>query len=204
MKYRANFLSIIALLFVLVLLSSCNGKLSRSKAEDLIIKKYKLPDNQVIKFARFYFKKSWGDRGGFLNMEQVCLTLDENRYEGSKDMLDYFLGNGLITIKDTEEYYDRCHTIYAKVTLSNEGMKYMVKQSVGEYEIKVCDLVFDKINGISEEEKSNLAEAEFTLRRENFTPFGKYYFKEEQNTDNKKINKKDVFKKYDDGWRIEN
>ncbi len=184
--------------------TSCDGKLSRSKAEELIVTKYKLPDSQIEKLPRFYYKKSWGDRGGFLNMEQVCLPLDESRYDGSRDMLDYFLSIGLITIKDTEEHYDRCHTIHAKITVTDAGSRYVTKQSALEYEIKVCDLVFDKINGIIEEEKSNIAKTEFSIKRGNFTPFGKYYFKDEQNTDNKIINKREIFTKYDDGWRIRN
>ena len=195
-KYRfVVMLEILSMGIIVFFMSGCSKTLSRDEAETLIKQKHNLPQIETVKIVKNYHKSHYGDRGGF-GMEIVTIVTSPY-YSEFKTMLDGLQSKGLITVNETKEYNGGIHYTWATVSLTDEGKKYLVKESRGEYEIKSAEITFGQITGIQMNDQAKVAEADYTLQRINITPFGSA-------SSNDIMNRHQSFSLYDDGWRIGN
>jgi hypothetical protein len=178
-----------------VLLIYCCGcsrnDLSRPKAAELIAIQQKLPIVQTTVFGK-YVKKSWSDPSW---MPAVCMY-NENDYAEAQPRLASWASKGLITISESEERKGECHYLWVNTNLTNEGRKYLVKESGGVHEVKIYELAFGEVTGIQINEQFKAAEVEYTLKKVNISPFS-------GNISMEPIKKRASFALYDDGWRIQ-
>jgi len=179
------------------MLFSCSNNLSRGKAKELIIQKMHLPQIETTKMLKRYLDHSWGDMG-FFSMPKVCYVVGD-QYSDVKGRLDDLQAKGVINITQSEEYNDGCHFVWKNVNLTDEGKKYLVADANGEYELRTSELAFGQVTGIQVNEQFKVAEANFTIRRVNATPFADNDVSRITDIDNA-VN----FSLYDDGWRINN
>lgn len=171
-----------------MLLCSCSNDLSRQKAAELISRHQKLPAIETIQLGKRVLKDSRHDSWG------VCLNIGD-KYSDVKGRLDELQAKGLISIGENQQHEGQCNYLWATVELTDEGKKYLVKDADGEYQIKVCEVTFGEITGIQIHEQFKVAEADYTLRKINLTPFG-------SNISTVPMNRKATFALFDDGWRI--
>jgi len=161
--------------------SESNGNLSRGTAEKLIKEKLHIPGDEIKAFLI-------GDKSHTASMN-----------EGKFLMLQR---EGLLTY-----FNDGLMFGYKYGDLTGYGKKYAVtdKYKVTEasvftniyVDVRTAQLEFGEITGIIENKDLNIAEAQYTLVRKNITPFGKIF-----NLREGIIDEKEIFIKYDDGWRI--
>ncbi|MEK6320241.1 MAG: hypothetical protein AABN33_01020 [Acidobacteriota bacterium] len=173
-----------------MLLCSCSNDLSRQKAAELIARQQKLPAIETIQLGKSYLKESRHDSWG------VCMVIgDKYSDSGVKERLDGLQAKGLISIGEKKQHEGECNYVWATVELTDEGKKYLVKDGDGEYQIKVNELTFGEITGIQIHEQFKTAEADYTVRKINLTPFG-------GNISTAPMNRRATFALFDDGWRI--
>lgn len=185
------------LALAIMLICSCNSNdLSRQKAAELISKQQKLPVTQTFVLGS-YFKSSRSDpASGPFGMTAACLVSGGGEdYSEVKQVLTELQSKGLITVGERTDKNGECNYIYATTTLTDEGKKYLVKESDGTHEVKIYDLAFGEVTGIQINEQLKIAEADYTLKIINITPFGK-------NISTVPIYRKATFALFDDGWRI--
>lgn len=178
-------------IFILVFLSfalfSCgNDDLSRSEAKAQILNGYSFPKVET---------KSLTVLDKTVGMQN---TLNRMHKYQQKGLLTYYVsqrkrtsGFGKVSLGDSRG---------AIAELTDKGRKYVVSEKKGDYLlsyyiVKVSELNFGEITGIKMYKEFNIAEVNYTLKRE-ITPFG--------NGMSNTIEKMAKFAKYDDGWRMEN
>jgi hypothetical protein len=172
-----------------MLMCSCGSNdLSRPKAAELISRQLKLPMTETITLGKSYLKKSWDDSWG------VCMVIGD-KYPDVKKWLDELQAKDLISISEDRQHEGTCNYLYATVTLTDEGKKYLVKDADGAYHLKADELTFGEVTGIQINEQLKTAVADYTLKRTNLTPFG-------SNISTQPITKQATFALFDDGWRI--
>ena len=184
------------LLVSIILLSSCSNNLSRQKAAELISRQQKLPVTQTIVLGS-YFKRAWSDpASGAFGISAACLVSGgDKNYSDVAQSLAELQSKGLISIGERKDHNGECNYLYATTKLTDEGKKYLVKESGGVHELKAYDLAFGEVTGIQINEQLKTAEADYTIRVTNITPFG-------SNISTAPINRKATFALFDDGWRI--
>lgn len=179
------------LLVPILFLCACGGNgLSRTRAAELIAKDQKLPATQTIVFGT-YIKKSWSDPSW---MPAVCLVNGE-RYSDVQQQLAEWQGKGLISIGEAAEHKGECHYLWATTALTEEGKKYLVKESGGAHEVKIYDLAFGEVTGIQINEQFKSAQADYTVTKINISPFAGRISTEPTQS-------RMAFALFDDGWRI--
>ena len=170
--HRTNGKFALLIISSIFLFTSCGNGLSREKAEKLIKDYYQFPTVETDKFSTYE---------SFMSAHDVA----EKRKILFEKNLIYKESNG------NDYYY-----------FTQEGKKYIteeVKRAVSYCMIISGCFVFDKITGITIDEKSHLAKVEYTVKRIGITPFGEYYGYKENEIVKSFFN----FEKYDDGWRIQ-
>ena len=174
------------------------NNLSESKAKDLIVKKFNLPQIETKKIIKQYLKSQWGDIG-FFGMEKHCIVVrDDNidvHYDAAKENLDQLVSKGLIGINESTENNDGCHYVWANVVLTEEGRKYYVSESQDAFELKTDEIDFGEITGIQIQEQQKVAYVSYTLKRGNNSPFN-------NENNQEQLNRSVTFSLYEDGWRI--
>jgi hypothetical protein len=177
MKFLKKWLNpqILVLIFLSsIFLISCSDNLSREKAETLIKDKFGLPYNEERSF-KLYYENGYGINNiRFLEQE------------------------GLISIREIPVWMGSNFS----VQLTESGQQYwpehgLIGDDQNSTPIVTSFVSFGEITGIVERKGLNEAEVDFTLVRSKVTPFGKAY-KLFEGAENQKL----IFKKYDDGWRI--
>jgi hypothetical protein len=186
----------IGIVLAATLICSCSNNLSRHKAADLISQQLKLPATQTVVLAS-YFKKSWSDpASGPFGISAACLVSgDGKNYSDMKQILAGLESKGLISIGERKDHEGECNYLYATTNLTEEGKKYLVKESDGIHVVKAYDLAFGEVTGIQINEQFKTATADYTLTKINITPFA-------SNISTEPINGKATFALFDDGWRI--
>jgi len=118
-----------------------------------------------------------------------------DKYSDKKEMLDELQTKHLITVNESTTREGECTYLWAGVVLTDEGKKYLLGETDGQYVVRVCEIAFDGVTGIQEHEQSKVAVADFTLKRINITPFG-------ENISQASFSRQATFSLFDDGWRI--
>lgn len=171
--------TVIILIICSSCLISCNQNLSREKAKNLIVEKYKLPKDVIETF--YVIDGTLGKR----------FSYDEYEALQKEGLLNFTYERG-------------SSTFYSELT--EKGKQYAVSgvfdtdnMYIKGVNVKVASLDFGEITGIVERKEYNMAEVSFTLVPSNVTPFGSIAFQYNGSA----ISQTATFIKYDDGWRIE-
>jgi hypothetical protein len=137
LKISTAFLFLMTSIFLL----SCGKDLSRDDAKELIIQKINLPQTETLKIEGTYFVSQQG--------RQVT-SIEQPYFSQYRTMLEGLQSKGLITINLANED-DQASGIYftwAYVTLTDEGKKYLISESNGNYEVKTSEITFGEVTGI--------------------------------------------------------
>lgn len=186
---KAMYVLLISSLF----LCSCGSKhLSRGRAEELIVKKMSLPTVETTQLGKKFLKKSWSDPSW---MPAACLVVG-GQYSDFKKKLDDLQAKGLIVVGESKQHSGECNYLWATVTLTDNGKKYLVNDSGGAYQVKVDDLQFGEVTGVQVNEQFKVAEVDYTLKKANSTPFG-------SDESTSPTSRRASFVLFDDGWRIQ-
>ena len=121
-----------------MLICSCSGNnLSRQKAAELISRQLKLPATQTIVLGS-YFKRSWSDpASGPFGITAACLVSGGGKdYSDVEQILAELQSKGLISIGERKDHNGECNYLYATTNLTDEGKKYLVKESDGAHEVR--------------------------------------------------------------------
>lgn len=178
----------IILFGLLILISSCNS-LSKENAID-----------KINDFFRDQKKSS-------LNSSTTIYAVargESERYNNELKKIQPYINAGLLELKtkdvrpDTQPIYWYVYEITAK------GKPYLIKEewSAGDYPVyyvKTYDFNVNEITGVKMSSDNKEAVVDFTLEKENITPFGEAI----TNASSKKLLQA-YFNLYDDGWRVEN
>jgi len=180
----------------------CSSALSRSDAAEQLRQALQLPHGEFQTFrfreqkavvayvdpkpgmdgSRYYLDNKTFPKSGLLSSleREGLISIAEERVEVNR-RLDY----GTRKRYDYEEYY--------VATLTDKGRAF------GEGErIKVATIDFGSITGIVERPESHTAKVQYTLTRNNITPFGRAV-----NMTEETFTQTATFTKFDDGWRID-
>jgi hypothetical protein len=191
-------IKLVLLVLIIPTLWGCRSdKLTRGKAEEIIKNSIKFP---YVESKSIFNSYAMGPNGE---------SSQGNRSAGgpeTKEMHDFFLKNNLMTIAETHDEGNNYWTDI-RIGFTEEGKKYATDIEYSNWwrwhKIILCDIIFDEITGIQINEQTNVARLEYSLKRTNWTPFGKY-FKEKEPSKYPEIitGKNATLQKYDDGWRI--
>jgi len=118
-----------------------------------------------------------------------------DKYSDKKDTLDELATKHLITISESTTKKDQCTYSWENAVLTDEGKKYLLSETDGQYVVRVCEIVFDGVTGTQMHGENKVAVADFTLKRVKITPFGK-------NLSQVPFSGQATFSLFDDGWRI--
>lgn len=197
-------------------LMSCN-KLSSEKAKNLILQKYNLPADNIRDILvsvdrEITLTSTSKDPDDYTPPKFDDLLLLEQ--EG---LIDYSIEKVSSTVLDSAWWKDGCgySSPFDYFTGKDAGriLKYQVKviykhngvltekgkkDYVGGSSFRVSTTTFGEITGIVRNKSMNIVEVKYTVF-ETPTPFGVTAFNMQERT----IEKTEIFRKYDDGWRIE-
>jgi len=190
MKRIKSLVPTIFLLFVTFFIFSCSQELTRTKAKKLIVEEGKYKKFETVRIKGTYYSDYHSD-------ESIWGTKDDlgRNYKEIKQKLKKMEQDGVLKL--SEALVNEVANIYKlKVVLTQEGAKYLVENK-DAFIVKSCEIAFGEVTGIEVENQFNGAVVHYTLVRVNPTPFG-------VNISQEPIDKKALFSKYDDGWRINN
>ena len=171
-------------LFVFVFfLLGCNDELSRDEAKEKIINELKLPFDEIKSFK-----------------------IEDNTYFANQTAVQYELLKklGFLDYSFEGESPSKYH---AKARLTEKGSQFVASEVVNqgyfsEVDVKVAKIEFGEITGIQEVKLGDFISyyVEYTVKRTKINSFGTIVHDLEEKT----INKKVKFTKFDDGWRPSN
>ncbi|MFT3910931.1 MAG: hypothetical protein QM737_16045 [Ferruginibacter sp.] len=152
--------------------------LTREKAKTAIIEKFKFPYTEKKEYSAFYSSDE----------------IQQKRYS-----LDKLQEAGLITYVVKPWYIIVTLTDKGRQFVISESQKRLVTADYGSiFILKACEIDFLDVTGIQEIPNQNAAEVSYSVKR-TVNLFGQYLFDLTNDTVTRKI----VFKKFDDGWRID-
>lgn len=180
----------------LLLSGACSNSLSRPDAGAILAKRFPVVETRTIgtrykKYAGKYF--SWSAQV----MPGYPADADFNEIE-------FLLGQSEVYEKALMAETDTPGSPYAQVLLSptEDGQKYVTRtRSPGLYDVKICEIVFGEVTGIQLTGPSD-AVVEYSLRRTNWSPFGKWYKMKDPSQYPELVPQRAEMQKFDDGWRI--
>lgn len=192
------------LILILMLFSCKNNKLTRQKAEKMIVEKLQLPTDFLLYYGTtdyFYNRYNKVDITPISNEIELGLAERANTT---------FIGRFYQVTEAGEKYIAR--NIFKKRNMNDiykDDIKYLLNGQylLGEYMVafRAAKLNFGEITGIQENESK--ITVEYNLRLTEVTPFGKCVYSDNLRRfiqENDIIPRKAYFEKYDDGWRISN
>jgi hypothetical protein len=172
------------LALVVFFLCSCSSKeLTREKAKQALLDKYHFPNHEEKEFQAFMGYDA---------------TPKERR------PWDQLVQEGLLSYQTGESGW------YLFASITDKGMEYVTSQRkegpfgnkafgmTNVYKLRTCEVSFLNVTGIQQIPNENKAEVVYSVQISP-TPFGKHLFK----LSDGELSRKATFKKYDDGWRLE-
>jgi len=200
---------------IVLFMFGCSKELSRDESKKLIIQKYNFPYDETREINLFQqtsteFKSTSGDahnippkQGVMLNLEQAGLityNIERTSFNTREVWWDGPLGFSAPneTVRNAHRQKGYRQEFITKETynhignLTEKGRQYLAAGGV-----KVAKIEFGEITGIVERKEFNIAEVNFTERRQDITPFGRAL-----NIYEETFNRSATFTRYDDGWRI--
>lgn len=184
-----NFFSFGALSWLVIQLIACNGKLlTRSKAKHIIEQFIQRPEN---------------GEGMSHKMIYAIVEGQGERYDQDYKQLKPFIDAGLLRLKKKEVKPETDPVYWYFYEVTEKGKPYVLKEEVAPasysiYTVKTFEWKVNEITGIKLISGGQQAVVDFSMSRENLTPFGDAMSKAGEI-----INFQAFFTLFDDGWRIE-
>lgn len=175
---------------LLLAMSSCEKKLTRDEATNLIRGYNRFPIPVVAHLPKYY---GWAARA-------YPLTKEITDYI---NMVEKLQRKNLVNYNEEFEPNPFIPQKIIKVTLTPEGRKYFVSEDQWNYFLKIGELDLETISGMIESDQPNKhIDIEYQTSVKNDTPF----YEELSYFDHKAITggaRKATIVKYDDGWRVQ-
>jgi hypothetical protein len=175
---------------------SCSNDLSRDEAMNQL--NQKVDKNEINTKCVFNIIKSW--RSDYRSSGFCTVSIMNPPNARDIKMLNSFIENGLITLKQEPVYRDCSQWTLNSIELTEQGAQYLVNESESKYSILSAEFQIDEITGIIQDDEMGHAIVEYELKSANKTPFADYRDSNCFETDK---TYKATFSKYDDGWRID-
>lgn len=193
-----NFKNLIIILCA-VLVAACGKKvsMSREQAAGVIAKNLNLPEIKMTNLGKRFLVKSWSEPSPMPALCNVSGKYGDPMDASTKERLDELQSKGLVSLGKDRIRDHECNFLYTTATLTPDGKKYLVKETAVGYEVKAYELAFGEVTGIQINEQMKAAQADYTLKKINITPFG-------NNISVAPISGQAAFSLYDDGWRMRN
>ena len=197
MKKIFLFLSIIVLIA-----ASCKNHLSRESAKEQIISAEGYP-----KIKNYDFPKEFTKDYKSVGFKAVAI-IGEKEFDVKEKAISNFKTVGLLNLdEEPHEVVTQASWPFSgdnvetwtsvKVSITEEGRKYLIKEDEKSYTVKLWETGIDNISGIKEMDGGKMTQAEYSISNRNLTPFGNYF-----NDKNAVTQKTSYFSKYDDVWRL--
>jgi len=182
---------ILFLCTTLLILIGCSNPLNRDFARSAIIAKFNFPYEETGYFT--FGKRDNNFEQGKLLKKLVQEELIVIKHEEPKDAFTAIImfGSG-ITPKQNLIGTDKGNQYIFKID-------YTENKEFNKVYVKVDSIKFGEVTGILEIKEAKKAEVEYTIFRNNVTPFGQIVW---DFTEGEVIKKKVTFARYDDGWKI--
>ncbi len=194
-RVHKGFLTATACLVVLSI-AGCGNDLSRGDARRQISKKLGLPAVQTMLIPRRALNSATGARGtGFMPTVTICQDLSSS-WSDVREEMESLRGKGLVTLGRQLEQGGNCTYDYTTISLSAEGQRFLVSESEEGYTVRTHTVTFGEVTGIRLINEVKMAEAQYTLRVEDVTPF-------RRDLSSNPVSQSAMFELFDDGWRIE-
>jgi hypothetical protein len=191
----------IFLLTVIILVTtSCNRHLDREEAKKQISKTENYPVIVDYEFTKG-FTKDYNTQGN-----GVTIDVGGDDWESKKRKIESFEKAGLITFEETPHREETTAFLLGttirtwtsvKVSLTDEGKKYLLKETNNNFDVKLWETILNDVTGIQEMDQQKTAKVDYTISNKNITPFGESFSNKNETTQ-----KTIYFSLYDDGWRI--
>lgn len=192
MNVRSSLVTGIALLCI----CSCNGNLSRGDARRQISQSLQLPATQTTRISRVALNSATSARGGgFMPTITICRDLG-TQWADVRGRIKALEEKGLVTLGQKVQKSGSCTYEYTTISLTPEGQRYLVSEGDDGYAVRTHTLVFGEVTGIRVIEQVKIAEAQYTLKTEDVTPFASDLSREP-------VARSATFQQFDDGWRIQ-
>lgn len=166
---------------IIPILFGCSDNLNRNEAENLIKSKLQLPKEDI---------------------RALCVYDATLSNSITRDNFEQLQNEGLLTYSECGSGLNSGYC----ATLTDKGKQYAVSEEyttdnmyINNINVRAATIDFGEITGIIEHKEFNVAEVQYTIVRKDITPFGKIAF----NIQDGMIAESAMFRKYDDGWRIE-
>lgn len=175
---------------LLLFISSCNShSLDRSSAKDKINDYFKSQNNSSLKTSTAIYAVARGEG---------------ERYDSELKEIQPYVAAGLLRLKKKDVRPDTQPIYWYVYEVTDKGKPYILKEewSSGDYPVyyvKTTDYKVGEVTGIQLSSDNKEATVDFTLGKENITPFGEAL----ANLKSEKLLQAH-FNLYDDGWRLEN
>lgn len=181
----------------LLLFAACGGNLSPGEAERLISAKLRLPAARTTEIPRLALNRAWSapSGGGFMPAVTICQDLG-TQWSDVRHRIEEYRDRGLVTLGEKTDSNGRCNYEYTVIELTEEGRRYLVSEAGNEYLVRTHTIGFGEITGIQTLEQVKIAEAKYTLVVQETTPFAR-------ETAPAPESRSAAFRRFDDGWRIE-
>jgi hypothetical protein len=175
---------------------ACGSDLSRADARRQISRKLELPATQTTRVPRLALNRATSARGGgFMPAITICQDLG-TQWADVRSRMEALQQKGLVTLGQETRRNGNCTYEYTTISLTSDGQRYLVAERDDGYAVRTHTLIFGDVTGIRVVKQLNLAEAEYTLRSNDITPFA-------ENLPAEPVQRSATFQRYDDGWRIQ-
>lgn len=173
-----------------------SNSLSRQRAAELISRQQHLPTAIITTFGT-YSNKAWSNPSRF---PAACVVNEQSdTYASMKERLEDWRTKGLITLGETQTHQGECNYSWWTTDVTSKGSPYVLRAertgAFGSFDVRIYDLAFGEVTGIQVNEQFKFAEADYTLKAMNITPFA-------TELPTQPITRKAHFRLFDDGWRI--
>lgn len=126
------------------------AELSREEAAKTISASLGYPKFETVAIEKRYTidyerVKKWS---GGQAAPGICVGYKGPRFADAKQVLHRLQERGLLTIGKEEVEGTNCITNFARIKLTKEGQKYLLKESDSEFNLRASDIVVGQVTGI--------------------------------------------------------
>jgi protein-arginine kinase len=189
------------ILLIALIAVSCQKKLEREDAKSMIATSKGYPIQKNFEIIKSYIKDVKTEGRG------VTALIGEDQFKETEKAINQFASLNLLKLDETQQREETTQFLFGttirtwtivKVSLSDEGKKYLVQDNDKSYLVKLWETDIAEITGIQEMKESKSAKVDYTISNKSITPFGDCFGDKNQVT-----SLSAYFSLYDDGWRIQ-
>lgn len=180
--------------------TSCKKHIDKDDAKDIIVMAQNYPLTVDYEITKSFTKDHHTDGNG------VTINLNANDFDEKQRMIELFKQNKLIELAETPQREETTAFLLGttvrtwtavKVSLTEEGKKYLLKETDNGFKVKLWETTLGRIVKIEEMEQQKEAKVDYSVVNNNITPFGEQF----KNKDNADLKSK-YFILIDGGWQL--